>query len=219
MSGEDANKPEVTVAKQPRKSHKKLVKAVVIVLVILIVAIGGFALWTFIDSTRAINQYVEDVDTQYKNIASNQNIDQVNVQLRDVWLADLINPRYKEAVGLDADYQSLIDRLRNYTLIMEVHNQLIDEFNKGVEGDEVLNGDMLKLATEMDEMMHARYPDKTEQIAAMDQLCQTITSSTNFADISGEVNKVLVSNNAWLSDERNAIETARTEFQQSINSL
>lgn len=219
MSGEDTNKPEVTVAKQSQKSHKKLVKAVAIVLVILIVAIGGFALWTFIDSTRAINQYVEDVDTQYKNIASNQNIDQVNVQLRDVWLADLINPRYKEAVGLDADYQSLIDRLRNYTLIMEVHNQLIDEFNKGIEGDEVLNGDILKLATEMDEMMHARYPDKTGQIAAMDQLCQTITSSTNFADISGEVNKVLVSNNAWLSDERNAIETARTEFQQSINSL
>ena len=219
MSGEDANKPEAVVAKQPRRSHKKLVKTVIVVLVVLIVAIGGFALWTFVDSTRAISQYIEDVDTQYKNIASNQDVDQVNVQLRDVRLADLVNPRYKEAVGLNADYQSLIDRLRNYTLIMEVHNQLIDEFNKGIEGDEVLNGDMLKLATEMDEMMRARYPDKTEQIAAMDQLCQTIASSTNFADISGEVNRVLVSNNAWLSDERNAIEAARTEFQQSINSL
>lgn len=219
MSGEDANKPEAVVTKQPRRSHKKLVKTVIVVLVVLIVAIGGFALWTFVDSTRAISQYIEDVDTQYKNIASNQDVDQVNVQLRDVRLADLVNPRYKEAVGLNADYQSLIDRLRNYTLIMEVHNQLIDEFNKGIEGDEVLNGDMLKLATEMDEMMRARYPDKTEQIAAMDQLCQTIASSTNFADISGEVNRVLVSNNAWLSDERNAIEAARTEFQQSINSL
>lgn len=219
MSGEDANKPEAVATKQPRRSHKKLVKTVIVVLVVLIVAIGGFALWTFVDSTRAISQYIEDVDTQYKNIASNQDVDQVNVQLRDVRLADLVNPRYKEAVGLNADYQSLIDRLRNYTLIMEVHNQLIDEFNKGIEGDEVLNGDMLKLATEMDEMMRARYPDKTEQIAAMDQLCQTIASSTNFADISGEVNRVLVSNNAWLSDERNAIEAARTEFQQSINSL
>lgn len=219
MSGEDANKPEAVVTKQPRRSHKKLVKTVIVVLVVLIVAIGGFALWTFVDSTRAISQYIEDVDTQYKNIASNQDVDQVNVQLRDVRLADLVNPRYKEAVGLNADYQSLIDRLRNYTLIMEVHNQLIDEFNKGIEGDEVLNGDMLKLATEMDEMMRARYPGKTEQIAAMDQLCQTIASSTNFADISSEVNRVLVSNNAWLSDERNAIEAARTEFQQSINSL
>ena len=136
-----------------------------------------------------------------------------------VWLGQLLSPKYRRAVELDQNYQQLIDRLRNYTLTMQVHNELVDKFNDGMQGDEVLNSDVLELAIQLRDVVQKCYPERTSEIAALTELCQTIASNTNFADISGDVNKVLHSNDKWLSEERESIETMRVEFQESINSL
>lgn len=209
------NSGEIHINKQRRQVWRR----VIVGLLLIIVVVAGIGLWRFIDATKAVNDYIASVDRQYREISDGENIDQVNVQLPSVWLGQLLSPKYRRAVELDQNYQQLIDRLRNYTLTMQVHNELVDKFNDGVQGDEILNSDVLELAIQLRDVVQKRYPERTSEIAALTELCQTIASNTNFTDISGDVNKVLHSNDKWLSEEREAIEAMRVEFQESINSL
>ena len=209
------NSGEIHINKQRRQIWRR----VIVGLLLVIVVVAGIGLWRFIDATKAVNDYIASVDRQYREISDGENIDQVNVQLPSVWLGQLLSSKYRRAVELDQNYQQLIDRLRNYTLTMRVHNELVDKFNDGMQGDEVLNSDVLELAIQLRDVVQKRYPERTSEIAALTELCQTIASNTNFTDISGDVNKVLHSNDKWLSEERESIEAMRVEFQESINSL
>lgn len=209
------NSGETHINKQCRQVWRR----VIVGLLLIIVVVAGIGLWRFIDATKAVNDYIASVDRQYREISDGENIDQVNVQLPSVWLGQLLSPKYRRAVELDQNYQQLIDRLRNYTLTMQVHNELVDKFNDGMQGDEILNSDVLELAIQLRDVVQKCYPERTNEIATLTELCQTIASNTNFADISGDVNKVLHSNDKWLSEERESIETMRVEFQESINSL
>lgn len=209
------NSGEIHINKQRRQVWRR----VIVGLLLIIVVVAGIGLWRFIDATKAVNDYIASVDRQYREISDGENTDQVNVQLPSVWLGQLLSPKYRRAVELDQNYQQLIDRLRNYTLTMQVHNELVDKFNDGMQGDEVLNSDVLELAIQLRDVVQKCYPERTNEIATLTELCQTIASNTNFADISGDVNKVLHSNDKWLSEERESIETMRVEFQESINSL
>ena len=209
------NSGEIHINKQRRQVWRR----VMVGLLLVIVAVAGIGLWRFIDATKVVNDYIASVDRQYREISDGENIDQVNVQLPSVWLGQLLSSKYRRAVELNQNYQQLIDRLRNYTLTMRVHNELVDKFNDGMQGDEVLNSDVLELAIQLRDVVQKRYPERTSEIAALTELCQTIASNTNFADISGDINKVLHSNDEWLSEERESIEAMRVEFQESINSL
>ena len=209
------NSGEIHINEQRRQVWRR----VMVGLLLVIVAVAGIGLWRFIDATKVVNDYIASVDRQYREISDGENIDQVNVQLPSVWLGQLLSSKYRRAVELDQNYQQLIDRLRNYTLTMRVHNELVDKFNDGMQGDEVLNSDVLELAIQLRDVVQKRYPERTSEIAALTELCQTIASNTNFADISGDINKVLHSNDKWLSEERESIEAMRVEFQESINSL
>ena len=209
------NSGEIHINKQRRQVWRR----VIVGLLLIIVVVAGIGLWRFIDATKAVSDYIASVDRQYREISDGENIDQVNVQLPSVWVGQLLSPKYRRAVELDQNYQQLIDRLRNYTLTMQVHNELVDKFNDGMQGDEVLNSDVLELAIQLRDVVQKSYPERTNEMATLTELCQTIASNTNFADISGDVNKVLHSNDKWLSEERESIETMRVEFQESINSL
>lgn len=209
------NSGETHINKQCRQVWRR----VMVGLLLVIVIIAGIGLWRFIDATKVVNDYIASVDRQYREISDGENIDQVNVQLPSVWLGQLLSPKYRRAVELDQNYQQLIDRLRNYTLTMRAHNELVDKFNDGMQGNEILNSDVLELAIQLRDVVQKCYPERTNEIATLTELCQIIASNTNFTDISGDVNKVLHSNDKWLSEEREAIEAMRVEFQESINSL
>lgn len=210
----------MTNLEQPtNKKRGQIIKITVIVLVILALVLAGIAGWLFVDSTSAVNQYVSDVDNQYKDIVAGNNLDQPNIELRSVTFGDLLNPKYKRTKELTTKYNELADQLRAYTAAMELHNQLVEQFNQGIQGDEILNSQMLETANKLAEAIKKYYPDNIEEIAAAESLCQTIASSTNFGDISVEVNRVLHANDEWLGGERDDIEAKRLEFQQAINSL
>ena len=210
----------MTSLEQPtNKKRGQIIKITVSILVILVLVLAGIAGWLFVDSTSAVNQYVSDVDNQYKDIVAGNNLDQPNIELRSVMFGDLLNSKYKRTKELTTKYNELADQLRAYTAAMELHNQLVEQFNQGIQGDEILNSQMLETANELAKVIKKYYPDNIEEIAAAESLCQTIASSTNFGDISVEVNRVLHANDEWLGGERDDIEAKRLEFQQAINSL
>ena len=200
--------------------HRKVwIKRLLIVLSVAIVLVAAGALWSFVMSTRAVNDYISAVDQQYKEIVAGENVDQPTVRLNDVAFGEVINSKYRQARDLEPLYSDLIERLRSYTEVMNVHNQLVNKFNTGINGQASLDGNILELVGQLNDMVADRYSDQTKAINDIGELYQLVAGSTSFEQISSRMNKVLYDNDKWLGEEREAIEADRTEFQQAINSL
>ena len=200
--------------------HRKVwIKRLLIVLSVAIVLVAAGALWSFVMSTRAVNDYISAVDQQYKEIVAGENVDQPTVRLNDVAFGEVINSKYRQARDLEPLYSDLIERLRSYTEVMNVHNQLVNKFNTGINGQVSLDGNILGLVGQLNDMVADRYSDQTKAINDIGELYQLVAGSTSFEQISSQMNKVLYDNDKWLGEEREAIEADRTEFQQAINSL
>lgn len=200
--------------------HRKVwIKRLLIVLGIAVVLVAAGALWSFVLSTRAVNDYIGAVDQQYKEIVAGENVDQPTVRLTDVAFGEVINSKYRQARDLEPLYSDLIERLRSYTEVMNVHNQLVNKFNTGINGQVSLDGNILELVGQLNDMVADRYSDQTEAINDIGELYQLVAGNTSFEQISSQMNKVLYDNDKWLGEEREAIEADRTEFQQAINSL
>ena len=200
--------------------HRKVwIKRLLIVLSVAIVLVAAGALWSFVMSTRAVNDYIGAVDQQYKEIVAGENVDQPTVRLNDVAFGEVINSKYRQARDLEPLYSDLIERLRSYTEVMNIHNQLVNKFNTGINGQASLDGNILELVGQLNDMVVDRYSDQTKAINDIGELYQLVAGSTSFEQISSQMNKVLYDNDKWLGEEREAIEADRTEFQQAINSL
>lgn len=221
---DDVKQQEMGIAKRSRGDnhvgrHASIWKKLLIIVLIVAVISGGVALWSLINSTNAVNDYVGAVDEQYKEIVAGENIDQPNVKLREVAFGDVVNSKYRKVKELEPTYIELINKLRNYTQTMDVHNQLVEKFNTGIGGEMSLDSDILGLVDQLGGMIRNNYPEQTKAIADVDELYQLVATSTSFDEISSQMNKVLYDNDKWLGEEREAIEVARADFQQTINSL
>lgn len=200
------------------QKHRKrnIIISVITGAVVILVGIGA---WLFVDSARAVNEYVQAVDTQYKEIVAGKNLDKANVTLRDVALAETLNPRYKKMSEVDQAYQDLIDRLRNYTVTMDIYNKLVDEFNRGINGELEYSSSLLDIVNELAAAVKKYYPDNEDIINGINSLGLTLANSVTFDEISVELNREIHRYETWLNDERDKIEASKAEFQQSINNV
>lgn len=202
---------------ETQKHHKRnIIISVIAGVVVILVGIGA---WLFVDSARAVNEYVQAVDTQYKEIVAGKNLDKANVTLRDVALAETLNPRYKKMSEVDQAYQDLIDRLRNYTVTMDIYNKLVDEFNRGINGELEYSSSLLDIVNELAAAVKKYYPDNEDIINGINSLGLTLANSVTFDEISVELNREIHRYETWLNDERDEIEASKAEFQQSINNV
>ena len=202
---------------ETQKHHKRnIIISVITGVVVILVGIGA---WLFVDSARAVNEYVQAVDTQYKEIVAGKNLDKANVTLRDVALAETLNPRYKKMSEVDQAYQDLIDRLRNYTVTMDIYNKLVDEFNRGINGELEYSSSLLDIVNELAAAVKKYYPDNEDIINGVNSLGLTLANSVTFDEISVELNREIHRYETWLNNERDKIEASKAEFQQSINNV
>ena len=200
------------------QKHRKrnIIISVITGIVVILVSICA---WLFVDSARAVNEYVQAVDTQYKEIVAGKNLDKANVTLRDVALAETLNPRYKKMSEVDQTYQDLIDRLRNYTVTMDIYNKLVDEFNRGINGELEYSSSLLDIVNELAAAVKKYYPDNEDIINGINSLGLTLANSVTFDEISVELNREIHRYETWLNDERDKIEASKAEFQQLINNV
>lgn len=200
------------------QKHRKrnIIISVITGVIVILVGIGA---WLFVDSARAVNEYVQAVDTQYKEIVAGKNLDKANVTLRDVALAETLNPRYKKMSEVDQTYQDLIDRLRNYTVTMDIYNKLVDEFNRGINGELEYSSSLLDIVNELAAAVKKYYPDNEDIINGVNSLGLTLANSVTFDEISVELNREIHRYETWLNDERDKVEASKAEFQQSINNV
>lgn len=200
------------------QKHRKrnIIISVITGVIVILVGIGA---WLFVDSAKAVNEYVQAVDTQYKEIVAGKNLDKANVTLRDVALAETLNPRYKKMSEVDQTYQDLIDRLRNYTVTMDIYNKLVDEFNRGINGELEYSSSLLDIVNELAAAVKKYYPDNEDIINGINSLGLTLANSVTFDEISVELNREIHRYETWLNDERDKVEASKAEFQQSINNV
>ena len=202
---------------ETQKHHKRnIIISVITGVIVILVGIGA---WLFVDSAKAVNEYVQAVDTQYKEIVAGKNLDKANVALRDVALAETLNPRYKKMSEVDQAYQDLIDRLRNYTVTMDIYNKLVDEFNRGINGELEYSSSLLDIVNELAAAVKKYYPDNEDIINGINSLGLTLANSVTFDEISVELNREIHRYETWLNGERDKIEASKAEFQQSINNV
>lgn len=207
---------ELPIDAEPPRSHFPW-KAIVGLIIVAVIAVGVFLSSTYVRSAQAVNKYISDIDKQYKEISDDKNVEQNNAKLEDIWLADQINPRYRKVKALDSDYQKMINRLKNYTVVINLHNKMVKKFNSGINGKKDIDGDLLELVGKIRDEIADRYPDEKERSDKVGKLYDTIAASTNFDEISSQANEVLHMNDTWLSQERDAVEKQRQTFQQHIN--
>lgn len=214
-----AKRPTTESDSYPPKASRKWLKRLAIALLILFVA--GFAgvMWLFVDSTKAVNQYVDDVNKQYQQATGNKTDVGEPAAIRSVPLGDVINAKYKQMKQLDGDYKKLLTSLTNYNLVKDAHNKIVAQFNDGINGKKVLNGDILTTVNHLLSLMQDNYPTQKTLIDGLTALSQKISSSTNFTDISSEVNTVLKNDEAWLNQERETIDNNRAAFEKKMNAI
>ena len=141
----------------------------------------------------------------------------VTVELRTVWLGDLLNKDYKKISGLQSDYERLLGDVKNYAKVLSIHNTLVDQYNKGIKGEKPLNGDLLSSISQYLAAMRSRFPDEKDRIQMLEDLSQKITASTDFDAVSADIDTLLQSNDGWLSDIQKRLNERITKFQEKVN--
>jgi hypothetical protein len=167
-------------------------------------------------SVRAISDFRDQATQQLNDVVNGQTTG-LPVTIRSVWLANNLNGNYKRVAGLANEYQQLLSNVKNYVMTRNIHNDLVKHYNSGIKGDKPLNGDLLKTVNQYQSVVKSRFPDQTGRIQSLENLSDKITSSTDFDDVSAEIDAVLHSNDQWLADMITKLNINMDSFRQKIN--
>ncbi len=182
----------------------------------LVLAIVVAFLALLILSRQAVNSYRTDAANQLNSAISKTSNDSA-VRLKTVWLGDAVDPGYKTANNLQGDYAKLLASVQKYVAVLTVHNQLVEKYNGGLKGDETLNSDVLRIVNDYIAALEKGYPNEKDRIDELQSLLEAVKSNTTFDAISANINLVISSNDTWLSDTRDGLNSDIKAFQEKIN--
>lgn len=183
----------------------------------IVVALAGIAVLTLMFMAKgATNDFRADASRQLKNVIDGKDAG-ATVELRSVWLGQVLHSDYRKAKSLQGAYQKLLGSLKDYEAVSEAQSQLVSKYNSGLKGEAVLNGDFLKLVNRYRDLIANRFPDATERIAAMDDLVKRVTATSDFDSISGFIAEVISDNDDWLGQTRDDLNVQISAFQKKIN--
>lgn len=197
------------------KINRKMKTGLISMATVLVLA-GAAILTLMFMAKGAVNDFRVDASKQLKGIIDGKDAGTA-VELRSVWLGQVLNGDYQKVKSLQAEYQKLLDSLKNYVAVVEAHNQLVSRYNSGLKGEAVINGDFLKLVNRYRDLIANRFPDATERIAAMDDLIKRVTATSDFDSISGFIAEVISDNDDWLGQTRDDLNVQISAFQKKIN--
>lgn len=216
----DKANAEAKPAKQHRlskKQQKAIEYTVWCVLLLIVLTVAG-GVYIIADSAKAISAYRDGIFNQYSDATNGKNVG-APIELRKVWLADKINPRYQKTLELNDSYQKLLSDIKSYNQTREAHDKLVKIFNEGTEGTTTLSSKTLDAVQSYEKVIKSYYPNESTRLQAMSELESKVASSIDFSEISQSLNRVLHDNDEWLDTVRNSINSEQDNFQQKINSI
>ena len=185
-----------------------------VIVVLLLVGAGTVSLLFM--AKGAANDFRADATQQLNNVIDGKDSGAA-VELRSVWFGRTLSSDYRKVDSLQGEYQKLLVSLKNYVVTLDTHNQLVGKYNSGLKGEDVLNGDFLKLTNKYRDLIASKFPDETERITAMDDLVKAMAGSSDFDSISSSLAGVISDNDDWLNQVRDDLNSQIAAFQKKIN--
>ena len=163
-----------------------------------------------------VNTFRVDAASQLNNVIEGKDAG-VPIELGSVWLGDMLSSDYKKVDSLQDEYQKILIALKNYVAVLNIHNQLVSEYNKGLKGENIVNGDLLKLVKKYRDLIASKFPDETDRIAAVDDFSERVLAASDFDSIASSMAGMISNNDNWLNDIRDDLNNQITSFQKKIN--
>lgn len=230
MDSNSTNDNQIVAPKAPMCRSSKIFLRTGIAIFIIVLIVAGIGWSSYLASTKAINDYVSDIDSQYSDLSQNKNIDQPTRRLQNVPLGKIVNPRYKAVANLESEYIKLTDALRKYSAVITKYNTVVKIFNDqqnlsapiGQEDDNKnpkvqLDSSVLESVDNLLSSMRTNYPDNKSSIDKLSKLKLSISSASYFSEIYNEATDALSDNDNWLKKHREQIEQLRQEFQTKLS--
>ena len=184
--------------------------------VVVLLLAGAGVLSLLLMARGAVSDFRADATRQLNDVIDGKNSNAV-VELRSVWFARTLSSDYRKVDLLQSEYQALLASLKSYVAILDVHNQLVSKYSSGLEGEDVLNGDFLRLTNKYHDLIASKFPNETERITAMSTLAKTVAGSSDFDSISSPLAEVIADNDDWLDKMREDLNDQIAVFQKKIN--
>lgn len=191
-------------------------KTILIVFVVTICAIIIFVVSLMFVAKQSASDYRGNASKQLNNVINGKDAG-VTVGLSQVWLGDSLSSDYKKANSSQDEYKELLDSTKDYIFVLNIHNDLIGQYNAGLKGDTLLDGEMLKTVNQYISAIKNRFPSEENRISTMDELAKKIVANSEFDSISTDLGDVLADNDEWLNSIRDSINKSIVDFQKKIN--
>lgn len=191
-------------------------KISLISLAIVLVLVAGATITLMFIAKGAVNDFRTNAARQLNNIIASKDAG-ATVELETVWLGRTVSSDYKKVDSLQNEYQNILIALKNYVAVLDVHNKLVGEYNKGLKGEDIINGDLLKLVKKYRDLIASKFPKETDRIKAVDDLTERILGTSDFDSISGFMSEVISDNDDWLNEVRDDLNNQISAFQKKIN--
>jgi hypothetical protein len=188
---------------------------------VVLAGVGGMALYAL--ASRAVSDYAAAITEQITIVSGNEQTPgqttATSVKLKQVWLGSLVNPKYKKIDNLQTDYAAALTDLQNYNAVLQAHDGLVEQYNKGINGEPPT---MVELRTQVityRDALQQRFADETERLAAVDGLLEKINASTSFDAVSSDISTVLdaAADAPWFDGLVQDINKQFETLQQQIN--
>lgn len=164
----------------------------------------------------AVNTFRADAANQLNDVIEGKDAG-ATVELGSVWLGGMLSSDYKKVDSLQGEYQKIFVALKNYVMVLDIHNQLVGEYNDGLKGKNIVNGDLLTLVKKYRDLIASKFPDETDSIAAADSLSESLLAASDFDSIASPMAAVISRNDTWLNEVRDDLNNQIAAFQKKIN--
>lgn len=191
-------------------------KISLISLAIVLVLVAGATITLMFIAKGAVNDFRTNAARQLNNVIASKDAG-ATVELQTVWLGRTVSSDYRKVDSLQNEYQNILIALKNYVAVLDVHNKLVGEYNKGLKGEDIINGDLLKLVKKYRDLIASKFPKETDRIKAVDDLTERILGTSDFDSISGFMSEVISDNDDWLNEVRDDLNNQISAFQKKIN--
>jgi len=197
------------------KTHRKLkITLWVTGGVIVLVAIGAVGL--AVAARWAVSDYRGNTTAQLNDAIVGKTTG-VSIELRGVFLGEILSSDYKHIKALGDEYKNLLVDTKSYVAALGVHNTLVEQYNAGIKGEKPLNGDLLKSINKYKAVIENSFPNDKDRIKAIGDLMAKVTSNSDFDAVSLDIDTVLQSGDKFLIELREKLNTRISEFQKKVN--
>ena len=195
---------------------KRLLVGAAVIVVLLLVSYLAIA----IISMLAVSNFRESATKQLNPVINGDDTNQVQAAtLAYVPAAKILNPTYKKVANAQTEYHELLNSARSYNLVKKYQDKLVKFYNdnSNASSDPQLSAGILNDTNSYLSVIKNNYRDQSSRIDELKNLASLISNSTNFSQISSQLDTVIANDSNWIDSLRSSLNTEILNFQKIVD--